>query len=123
VRGGWTVKQLERQMNSQFYERTALSKTRPRCWSKGRRRLPEDKVSADEEIRNPLFLLEFLGLKDEYSESELEDALIRHLEIVPAGTRQRIRVCRSAEASADRARMVSRGPAILPSAAALPGHH
>ena len=26
VRGGWTVKQLERQMNSQFYKRTALSK-------------------------------------------------------------------------------------------------
>src|SRR4029077_16746598 len=46
---------------------------------KGQRRLPEDKVSADEEIRNP-FLLEFLGLKDEYSESDLEEALIRHLE-------------------------------------------
>ena len=40
---------------------------------------PEDVVSADEEIRNPL-VLEFLNLKDEYSESDLEDALIRHLE-------------------------------------------
>jgi predicted nuclease of restriction endonuclease-like (RecB) superfamily len=30
-------------------------------------------------LRNPL-LLEFLGLKDEYSETELEDALILHLE-------------------------------------------
>jgi hypothetical protein len=28
-----------------------------------------------EEIKNP-YLLEFLGLKDEYSETELEDALI-----------------------------------------------
>jgi predicted nuclease of restriction endonuclease-like (RecB) superfamily len=79
VRGGWTVKQLDRQMNSQFYERTALSRNKAAMLTKGQRRLPEDKVSADEEIRNP-FLLEFLGLKDEYSESDLEDALIHHLE-------------------------------------------
>lgn len=79
VRGGWTVKQLERQMNSQFYERTALSRNKAGMLVKGQRRLPEDKLSADEEIRNP-FLLEFLGLKDEYSESDLEEALIHHLE-------------------------------------------
>ena len=79
VRGGWTVKQLERQMNSQFYERTALSRNKAAMLVKGQRRLHEDKVSADEEIRNP-FLLEFLGLKDEYSESDLEEALIHHLE-------------------------------------------
>jgi YhcG PDDEXK nuclease domain len=36
-------------------------------------------ISAQDEIRDP-YLLEFLDLKDEYSESELEDALIRHLE-------------------------------------------
>jgi len=34
---------------------------------------------ADSVIRDP-FMLEFLGLKDEYSESELEEALIQHLE-------------------------------------------
>lgn len=79
VRGGWTVKQLERQMNSQFYERTALSHNKAAMLVKGQRRLPADKISADEEIRNP-FLLEFLGLKDEYSESDLEEALILHLE-------------------------------------------
>jgi predicted nuclease of restriction endonuclease-like (RecB) superfamily len=79
MRGGWTVKQLERQMNSQFYERTALSRNKAGMLVKGQRRLPEDKLSADEEIRNP-FLLEFLGLKDEYSENDLEEALILHLE-------------------------------------------
>jgi hypothetical protein len=46
---------------------------------KGEKPRPEDTVSAEEEIRNPL-VLEFLGLKDEYSETDLEDALIRHLE-------------------------------------------
>ncbi|HEX4120011.1 MAG TPA: PDDEXK nuclease domain-containing protein [Verrucomicrobiae bacterium] len=77
--GGWSVRQLERQVNSQFYERTALSKNKTTMLSKGEKSRPEDAVSADEEIRNPL-LLEFLGLKDEYSENELEDALIQHLE-------------------------------------------
>jgi hypothetical protein len=46
---------------------------------KGEKPKPGDAVSADEEIRNPL-VLEFLNLKDEYSENDLEDALIRHLE-------------------------------------------
>jgi hypothetical protein len=36
-------------------------------------------VTAEEEIKDP-FVLEFLGLKDEYSESELEEGLIRQLE-------------------------------------------
>ena len=77
--GGWVVRQLDRQINSQFYERTALSKNKTAMLEKGEKPMPGDAVSADEEIRNPL-VLEFLNLKDEYSESELEDALIRHLE-------------------------------------------
>ena len=43
------------------------------------RALPEDLVRPEEEIKDP-FVLEFLDLKDEYSESDLEEALIRHLE-------------------------------------------
>ena len=39
----------------------------------------EDSISADDEVRDPL-VLEFLGLKDEYSETDLEEALLRHLE-------------------------------------------
>ena len=41
--------------------------------------LPEDLVRPEEEIKDP-FLLEFLDLKDEYSEGDLEEALVRHLE-------------------------------------------
>ncbi|MCI0747345.1 MAG: PDDEXK nuclease domain-containing protein [Verrucomicrobia subdivision 3 bacterium] len=77
--GGWSVRQLDRQINSQFYERTALSKNKSAMLLKGEKPKPDDAVSADEEIRNPL-VLEFLNLKDEYSESDLEEALIRHLE-------------------------------------------
>jgi hypothetical protein len=35
--------------------------------------------SPEEEVKDP-YVLEFLGLRDEYSETDLEDALIRHLE-------------------------------------------
>jgi len=79
LRGGWSVRQLERQINSQFYERTALSKNKAAMLIKGARAKPEDRVSPEEEIKDP-YVLEFLGLKDEYSENELEEALIRHLE-------------------------------------------
>jgi predicted nuclease of restriction endonuclease-like (RecB) superfamily len=79
LRGGWSVRQLQRQMDSQFYERTALSCNKAAMLAKGAKPQPGDAVSADEEIRHPL-VLEFLGLRDEYSESDLEDALIRHLE-------------------------------------------
>ena len=79
LRGGWSVRQLERQIGSQFYDRTALSRDKVAMLRKGQRPRPEDAVTAEEEIRNPL-VLEFLGLKDEYSETDLEAALIRHLE-------------------------------------------
>jgi predicted nuclease of restriction endonuclease-like (RecB) superfamily len=79
LRGGWSVRQLDRQITSLFYERTALSRNKATMLSKGAKRRPGDALTADEAVRDPL-VLEFLGLRDEYSETELEDALIRHLE-------------------------------------------
>ena len=79
LRGGWSVRQLDRQINSQFYERTALSKNKAAMLTKGQKAQPEDRILPEEEIKDP-FVLEFLDLKDEYSESDLEEALISHLE-------------------------------------------
>ena len=79
LRGGWSIRQLDRQINSQFYERTALSKNKAAMLTKGQKAQPEDRVLPEEEIKDP-FVLEFLDLKDEYSESDLEEALIKHLE-------------------------------------------
>src|ERR1700733_6784078 len=39
---------------------------------------PSDVVTPEETIKDP-FVLEFLDLKDEYSESDMEEALIQHL--------------------------------------------
>ena len=79
LRGGWSVRQLDRQIDSQFYERTAFSKKKAVMLKKGAIPLPADAVTPEQEIKDP-FVLEFLGLKDEYSESDLEEALIKHLE-------------------------------------------
>ncbi len=79
LRGGWSVRQLDRQINSQFYERTALSKNKAAMLVKGTVPKPEDAVTPDDAIKDP-YVLEFLDLKDEYSESDLEQALIRRLE-------------------------------------------
>ena len=79
LQSGWSVRQLDRQISSLFYERMALSKNKAAMLKKGESRKAEDRTSPEEEIKDP-YVLEFLGLKDEYSESELEEALIRHLE-------------------------------------------
>jgi predicted nuclease of restriction endonuclease-like (RecB) superfamily len=79
LRGGWNVRQLRRQISSQFYERTALSRDKAAMLRKGQKARPEDDVPPEEQLKDP-YILEFLGLKDEYSESELEAALVEKLE-------------------------------------------
>jgi predicted nuclease of restriction endonuclease-like (RecB) superfamily len=109
LRGGWTVRQLERQINSQFYERTLLSRNKRAMLLRGGARRAEDAVTPEEEIKDP-FVLEFLGLKDEYSESDLEEALVRDLEtflidlggdFTFAGRQRRLRIGDRSEAASE----------------------
>jgi len=78
LRCGWSVRQLKRQVDSLFYERTALSRNKAGMLEEGSLARPGDTITPVEALRDP-FVLEFLDLKDDYSESELEEALIRHL--------------------------------------------
>jgi predicted nuclease of restriction endonuclease-like (RecB) superfamily len=79
LRGGWTVRQLARQIDSQFYERAAMSRNQRAMLARGGKPAPGDALTPEEELKDP-FVLEFLALKDEYSEGDLEEALIRDLE-------------------------------------------
>lgn len=79
LRGGWSVRQLDRQIGSQFYERTALSRDKAAMLVKSAVAKPEDVVTPNDAIKDP-YVLEFLDLKDEYSESDLEATLIQRLE-------------------------------------------
>jgi predicted nuclease of restriction endonuclease-like (RecB) superfamily len=78
LRCGWSVRQLDRQINSQFYERIALSQNKAAMLQKVETPEASDGLTPEQAIKDP-FVLEFLNLKDEYSESDLEDALIAHL--------------------------------------------
>jgi len=77
IRGNWSVRQLDRQIQSMLYERTALSRRKSAVLAKAHEK--PIIIKPEDEIKDP-YILEFLGLKDEYSESQLEEALIRHLE-------------------------------------------
>lgn len=80
----WSVRQLERQIATQYYERL-LSSHRDEEKVKD---LIHKNLPAKPDLFDPLklvhdpFVLEFLGVKDDGSlqESELEDAIITHLE-------------------------------------------
>ena len=54
LRGGWSVRQLRRQIGSQFYERTALSKDKAGMLIRGRKARPEDAIMPEEELKIPL---------------------------------------------------------------------
>ena len=58
---GWTVRQLRRQIRTQFYQRTALSRDKVVMLQKGEKAKPEDDARPEEAIKDP-YLLEFLDL-------------------------------------------------------------
>jgi len=79
VKNGWNGRELERQINSQLYERLLLSNDKESVMAVAR----EEKIptTATEIIKDPMYL-EFLGLaqKSHYYEKELESSLIEHLQ-------------------------------------------
>jgi predicted nuclease of restriction endonuclease-like (RecB) superfamily len=79
LRCGWTVPQLNRQVSTLFYERTLASRKKAAMPKQREIARPGEELTPEEELKDPL-VLEFLGLKDEYSKSELEEALVRELE-------------------------------------------
>ncbi len=78
-KNNWTARQLERQVNSQLFERLLISNDIQAVLAVARKeKLPTD---AKEIIKDPM-VLEFLGLKREaaYYEKDLEGAIITHLQ-------------------------------------------
>ena len=77
---GWSVRKLRKEIDSMLYERTAIS-VKPEDLIK--RELTElrdnDVLSPDLVFKSPYFL-EFTGLTGMYSERNLEDSLVAHLE-------------------------------------------
>lgn len=79
LKQGWSVRQMSRQISTQVYERTLISRNKASMLEQSSQVQSKETIYPEEEIRDP-FILEFLDLKDEYSESDLEAALIQHIE-------------------------------------------
>lgn len=79
IRGCWSARELKRQINSAYYVRSGLSKNKEAL----RQLVNSDAVQGNlsETIKSP-FVFEFLGLegKDVVEESDLESALMDHLQ-------------------------------------------
>ena len=79
VKNNWSVRQMERQINSQLFERLLLSNDKESVLAVARNeKLP---TNPSEIIKDPM-VLEFLGLRREsaYYEKDLEQAIITHLQ-------------------------------------------
>ena len=76
----WSTRALQGRINSMLYERTAISK-KPEETIEGDLKLlkKEELLSPDLVFRDP-YLLEFLGLSNEYSEKDLESAILAELQ-------------------------------------------
>ncbi len=79
VKSGWSTRQLERQINTFFYERLLSSKNKEKVAAEIQ---TSEAVKTPEDIIRDPYVLEFLGLNpnDDFYESDLEQALITHLQ-------------------------------------------
>ena len=79
VKAGWSVRQLQRQINTMFYHRILSSKDKESVAAEIHTSVP--KPEYEKIIKDP-YVLEFLDLpqNEHFYESELEQALIDHLQ-------------------------------------------
>ena len=76
----WSTRTLEKKISGMLFERTALSRKPVELAKQELAQLrEEDKLTPNLVFRDPYFL-DFLGLKDTYSEKDLETAILRELE-------------------------------------------
>lgn len=86
IKNNWSVRELERAINTALYVRTGLSKDKEAILRKFKNQKPAQSIDI---IRDP-YSLEFLGIEErsEYSETELEEAILNHLQkfLIELGT-------------------------------------
>ena len=80
IKGSWSVTELERQINSLYFERSGLSKDKKKLSALVNREAVQ--LTPTDLINDPI-TVEFLGLNDRalVTESDLEQALLDHLQM------------------------------------------
>jgi predicted nuclease of restriction endonuclease-like (RecB) superfamily len=76
----WSVRQLQERIKSLLFERTAISKKPEETIKRDLEQLKtKHSVSSDLVFRDP-YILDFLGLSDNYSEKDLESTILAELQ-------------------------------------------
>lgn len=77
----WSVRTLRKRIDSMLFERTALSKKPEELISAEIQKLQNDnRVTPNMVLKDP-YILDFLELNDHYFEKDLEDAILREMEL------------------------------------------
>jgi predicted nuclease of restriction endonuclease-like (RecB) superfamily len=84
----WNVRELRGRINSMLYERTALSKKPEKLIKQEIQQLKSQKKFTENIVFRDAYILDFLDLKDVYSEKDLETAILVELQkfIIEIGT-------------------------------------
>ena len=86
IKNNWSVRELERAINTALYVRTGLSKNKEAIIRKFKNQKPTQNLDI---FRDP-FIWEFLGLEERssFTETELEQAILNHLQqfLIELGT-------------------------------------
>lgn len=77
---GWSTRALQERMDSQLFERTALSKQSEALLVQELTTLRQTGELSPALVLKDPYILDFLGLHDRYVERDLEDAILRELE-------------------------------------------
>ncbi|WP_346299481.1 PDDEXK nuclease domain-containing protein, partial [Halomonas sp. BM-2019] len=77
----WSTRTLQERLDSMLFERTALSRKPDELLTQELATLRgQGELSPDLVLKDP-YVLDFLGLRDRYLEKDLEDAILRELEL------------------------------------------
>lgn len=78
IKNNWTVRQLQREINSMLFERIGLSTNKELLLDK----VKNDQFNAFSDIVKSPYILEFLNIPEQasYSENDLEQSIINHLQ-------------------------------------------
>ena len=77
---GWSIRTLKERINSMLFERTAISKKPEETILKDLTLLSQNKEMSENLFIKDPYILDFLELKDSYSEKDLESAILRELQ-------------------------------------------
>jgi predicted nuclease of restriction endonuclease-like (RecB) superfamily len=77
---GWDTRTLQKKIDSMLFERTSISKKPEKLIKKELQKLKNDNILTPDLVFKDHYILDYLNLKDTYSEKDLEQSILRDIE-------------------------------------------